>query len=316
MKKQNSQNSYKLLFILILPLFLLSSCHKIDRMASKEEREKIREEKEAETNLDFLAQNETSKPIYITCFYYAQTAPGVRWSWHKTPVLKLENNEEKTVHFGFRPRPEDVDDVYGYIGMFEDPDDAEESIYELLDDDSKVDLDKIARLHNKKVVFFLEHYGIEGDYFYFMFLPLKETHIPSLDFPVENKTGQDLYMVLFTYERDEGETQWSFGKYDIHYLKNGETIVMDVSPIINPEDRKTVRGYLGIFTKEEKQLADDSTFETLQPNQKVNLGILSKFKDQKVVLLPREYGLIVGFSKNEPIVELSFKKVKVKNKEK
>ena len=113
--------------------------------------------------------------------------------------------------------------------------------------------------------------------------------------------------MLFSYLREFGQPQWAFDKDEILYVKNGETVTIELDTYASDYDRKAIRGYLGLFQKDKKQDAEDSTFETLKPANKVNLGILDKIHQQKIILMPKRYGLLTGFEDDYPVIEYTIK---------
>ncbi len=86
---------------------------------------------------------------------------------------------------------------------------------------------------------------------------------------------------------------WEYSKCPVVFVKPDETIMIDVSTIKAAYERIYMRGYLGIFDEDEQQQAEDSTFEFLKPEQKINLGLLLPLSEsnQKVVLSTEKYGI-------------------------
>lgn len=287
--------------LLMISMILLSGCYKMPKPLKKINEKVI-------TSLDFTVENKTKRTIYITCFYYAKTVASIRWEWRKTPVYKMEANKISTVHIGYIPQKKYLDHIFGYLAIFNNLDDAEDAIYELLPDENKVDLDKLNRLKDKKITLYVEQYGTE-EYWYYRFDPKAGIpKVPELDFVLENDTGKNLYVTLFTYEIEEGQPQWDLDKNKVLFVEDEQSIMIDVDTLLQKYTREHARGYLGIFNEDEKKLAEKSTFETLKPNQKINLGILYKLQDKKVVLVPKRYGIITGFDDKFPTIEFAIQK--------
>ena len=93
-------------------------------------------------NLSFKVYNKTDQAVFVTCFYYATREKAKHWMWYKTPVQAIE--PQKKITITLHDIIHDVmKDVYGYLAVFTDRDEAEDSVYELLEDQRKVELDKI-----------------------------------------------------------------------------------------------------------------------------------------------------------------------------
>jgi len=299
----NYQNFYKINLIIFLTTFLtvFSGCYKIPKPGKKINGSNL-------NSLDFTVENKTNRPAYITCFYYAKTIASVRWEWRKTPVYKTEVNKTTNVHIDYIPQREYLDHIFGYLAVFDNLDDAEDTIYELLPGENKVDLDKLNRLRNKKVSLYVEKYGTNG-YLYYRFDPKAGVpKIPELDFVLENNTGNNLYATLFTYEREEGQPQWAFDKNEIMFVEDGKSITIDVDTLLQKYVRENARGSLGVFNENEKKQAEESTFESLKPDKKISLGILHKLQGKKVILVPKKYGIISGFDDEFPTIEFAVQK--------
>lgn len=117
------------------------------------------------SELDFEVENQTGKTIYITCFSYIKKRPFSRWHWNKSPVYKIDDNQTVVVDLPTISDEEDRNNAFGYLGVFDNAQDAENSTIELLDDNKKIDLDIIAQLHGKKVTIDVEKYGIVGEFY-------------------------------------------------------------------------------------------------------------------------------------------------------
>ena len=299
----NYQSLFKINLTIFLTTFLtvFSGCYKIPKPSKKIN--------DADAySLDFTVENKTNKTIYITCFYYAKTVASVRWEWRKTPVYKMETNKTTNVNIDYIPQKEYLDNIFGYLAVFDNLDDAEDAIYELLPGENKVDLDKLNRLKNKNVSLYVEKYGTE-EYWYYRFNPKTEApKVPELDFVLENNSGKNLYVTLFTYEREEGQPQWAIDKNEVLFVEYKKSITIDVDTLLQKHVRENASGALGVFNESEKKLAEESTYESLRPNQKISLGILHKLQGKKVILVPKKYGIISGFDKQFPTIEFAIQK--------
>jgi hypothetical protein len=272
------------------------------------------------SELDFEVENQTGKTIYITCFSYIKKRPFSRWRWDKSPVYKIEDNKTVVVDLDTIADEEDRNNTFGYLGIFENKKDAEESTFELLNDNQKIDLDIIAQLHDKKVTIEIEKYGIVGEFYDFDFKDInkekEDKKIPELDFYVENKTGKTIFVTCFVYEKkakgtwlakktkeawtSEEETRddmtvWRFDKTPVIKIKPNERGLIDVDTIVEPRDRVYVRGYLAIFDEDEQELAEKSIYELMQSRRKLDIGKLIDLKHKKITVYTERYGAMGNF---------------------
>jgi len=276
------------------------------------------------TELDFEVENQTGKTVYITCFSYIKKRPFSRWHWNKSPIYKIEDNKNLIVDLPTIPDAEDRNNTFGYVGVFDSKKEAEDSTFELLNDNQKIDLDIITQLHNKKVTLQIEKYGLAGEFYDFDFTKIDEKvdkkaskkkdvkKTPELDFYVENKTGKTIYITCFVYEKKakgtwlakktteswtvNEETRddmsvWRFDKTPVIKIKPNETGLIDVDTIIEPRDRIYVRGYLAIFDEDEKEMADKSIYELTPQQRKLDIGKLIDLKNKNVTIYTERYGI-------------------------
>ncbi|HBS48190.1 TPA: hypothetical protein DEO28_03850 [Candidatus Dependentiae bacterium] len=292
-------------FLSILTCLLLSSCYKYPKPPAMIEKEK--EVDREKRKLDFLVENTNTSTLFITCFYYAKPSTNLRWEWRKTQVLEVGPNKTTSIKIGFIPSKEDYDDIYGYLGIFDTKTKAEDAIFELTADENKADLDRLSRLKGEKVVLYTIKYGLETLNTY-RFDPLQQGQIPELDFYLTNKTGANLYINLFAYEQEEGQPMWEFDRNGPIFAKNGETIFVDVDTIKNSYSRQNVRGYLAAFEENEKTIAENSSYELLKPENKINLGYLSELNSGTVILTAKKYGILTSEKDSRyPAIEFTVK---------
>lgn len=257
---------------------------------------KMTEEKQAYTpELDFKVKNDTGKTIYVSCFSYIQKVQFTRWHWDKSPIYKLEPDDTVVLNIDTIPDNEHRDDVFGYLTIFEDEKQAHDSIYELVKDNRKIDLDRLSNLKDKTVIVSIEKYGIHTEKYDFDVVDefkKKELH-PELDFVLENGTGKTLYVAGFVYQSEDNiRTVWEYEKTPVQRLEPGQKTIIDVNTITEPRDRIYMHGFLGVFEEHEEQLAHDSTYELLLPKNRITLGRLSKIKDNKIIIQVEKYGAV------------------------
>jgi len=247
----------------------------------------------------FEVKNSTGKTIFITCFYYIKRQEFNRWSWEKSEIFKLQTNETISITLKKATTQNDFENVYGYLGIFDTDSEALIATYELTPDKNKIDLDLLYKLKNKVVELQAEKYGFKEEKIKYEFedkqkkLALNDKPIPKLDFQVENKTGKSLYIASFIYEKKPDMPVWQYSKGNIVLIQPNETIIIPVTLVKAEYERVYTRGYLGVFGEQEKQDAENSTFETLKPAQKVSLGRLFALNEeqQRIVLSIEKYGV-------------------------
>ncbi len=155
------------------------------------------QEQKSNTALDFCVENKTGKTIYIVCFSYMKKNQFRRWHWNKSNTYMLDDNKTTTIAIPHINDEQDKANIFGYLAIFDNQKDAEESIFELLHDKNKIELDLLIHLNRKKVVLEVEKYGIVGDFFDYDFVFKKQEanhKIPELDFVVENQTGKTTHI--------------------------------------------------------------------------------------------------------------------------
>ncbi len=110
----------------------------------------------------------------------------------------------------------------------------------------------------------------------------------ELDFDVENKTGQTVYVTCFAYQRKRYFGNWRWDKSPVYIIEDNQTVTMDVDTIPDEQDRNYVFGYLGIF--KDKKSAEDATYELSDDRNLLDLDQLIKLKGKKVTLEIEHYG--------------------------
>lgn len=272
------------------------------------------------SDLDFEVENKTGKTIYVVCFAYINKRPLSRWRWDKSSIYKIEVNKSVIIDLDTIPDEENRNKTFGYLGIFDNKKEADDSTIELLDDNKKIDLDIIAQLQGKKVTIEIEKYGIAGEFYDFDFQDVdkkkEDKKQPELDFYVENKTGKTILVTCFVYQKKakgnwlakktteswsnsedlrDDMSVWRFDKTPIIKLKPNETGLIDVDTIIEPRDRIYIRGYLAIFDEDEQELAEKAAYELLQSKRRLEIGKLIELKHKKISIYTEKYGAMGNF---------------------
>lgn len=257
--------------------------------------------------LDFDVENLTGKPIYVTCFTYQRRRPFERWHWLKSPIYEILPGHSVTIDIDTVPDKHDRNFVFGYLGVMDSKLEAEESVFELLHDSKKLDLDLLHALKGKKVTIQVERYGMKGDFLDYDFVKKdSEATEPedSLEFAVENQTGKPVCAVGFIYEKKakgswigateekDDMTVWRYERTNVIKLPPGQTGIIKVDHIATSRDRGYVRGYLGVFDEAHENQAYNAVYELLDSSNKLNLGELARLTGKKVVLEVQNYGIM------------------------
>ena len=260
--------------------------------------------------LSIKVKNITQATVFTTCFVYIKKENAPRWRWDKSPVFKVENEQEITIPIAKLSHKRDLEHVYGALGVFNKREDADDAIYELLSDEHKVDLDRVHTINNKTVLLGVERYGnlypSKIDYEFVEDHTQRGKAIANaeeLDFFVENNMDRPVYVAGFIYQKKEDMPVWRFDKTPIVKIHPGELGKIDVDTLTVDYDRKYMRAYLGIFHENEKEEAENSTYQLLKPYQRVNLGPIGDLQDKKISLAVEQYGIMgnmIDFSIKEP----------------
>ena len=282
---------------------LFSGCQ-YEGYGTRAQRHEHRRQEELLRELDFEVRNDTEETAFITCFYYTKKATGYRWRWYKSPVYELEPGERAIVDIDTIPSKRDRDAVYGYLAVFHNEVDARTSVYELLEDTKRVDLEKLTMLRDKIVIIQEREYGFKGEVLDYS-MPKREDvdhAMPELDFVIENQTDEDLWLATFIYQKKGRKPQWKFVKIEPQHIPSGQEVLVDVGTIAAAYDRVNVRAFLGLFKEDEFEAAQKATYENLSPRRRLKVGKLYQIRDrhEKVVLRRRKYGLEVTH-KHEPV---------------
>ncbi len=277
--------------------------------------------------LDFQVENKTGKTIYITCFSYLHRRFFSRWRWNKSPVYKVEPNKSQVIDIISLNDALHKKNMFGYLGVFDNQEEADNAVYELLPDHKKLDLDQLIKLHEKKVTIEIERYGFKEPFYDYEFLKKKglEKKVPELDFYTLNNTGKIVYVCCFVYEKKakgnwiaatedkDDMSVWRFDKTKVLKLNPNETGYIDVDTISTMRDQANTRGYLALFEEHEQKLALEATYELLESKRKLNLGLLMNMRNKIVSLEIEQYGIkedIIDYIV-KPAHKIDFKKVKV-----
>ncbi len=284
--------------LLILLCILMPACHKENQF---EHYKKITPKIE----LDFYVKNETSKTIYVTCFYYAATSEDSRWQWNKSSIVKLEPNNKEFIDIKTIKSLKNTQDIYGDLAIFDTLEEAETSIYQLLPDHKKIQLPLLIKIKDKILSIRPEYYGFKGKRLE-LAINQDQKSTNELDFIVENASNENFFITCFVYQLEPNQPTWIMDKTNVIELKKGSQAIIDVDTLdISKEDKENVIGVLGIFKN--KAAAEKSTFELLQPDERINIGKLMQYQNQKIVIIPRTYGAIGGFDHIFPYLEYETK---------
>jgi len=287
--KLTSHSVKILVFFACLGTLFLFGC-------GKEKRKDLTQAENGQTKeLDFQVKNETGKTIYVTCFSYIQKGRFSRWHWDKSPVYKLEQNKSVFINVDTIPDKEHSEHTFAYLAVFSDEAAANQAIYELLEDQTKVDLDQVYNLFNKQVIITVEKYGFKEEQIDFAVVKKlkKKLPPPELDFVIENQTGKTIYVCCFVHQiKDDIRSVWAYDKTTVQKLLPNQTSLINIDTISNIKDRAFVPGYLAVFEEYEEKEARESTYELLKPKNKIVLGRLSHLKEKKVIIEVEKYGAV------------------------
>jgi hypothetical protein len=227
------------------------------------------------------------------------------WGWRKSPIYKLNANQSVVIDIGIIEDSYDRKHTFGVLGVFDAHQEAEDSTYELLPDDNKLDLDLLEALHGKKVTIEVEKYGFKKPFYDFDFLKAKgkQPQLALLDYFVKNETGKPIYVCGFTYMKKAKGTWvaaiadkddmavWRYDKSQVLKLDPDQTGAITIDTNDAQRDREYMIAFLGIFNEHEQKMAEESTYELLAPENKVHLGPLVSVAGKTIALEIEQYGL-------------------------
>lgn len=275
--------------------------------------------------LPFYVKNVSGSTLYVTCFAYIKPRVFQHWRWRKSIVKELKPGEEKLIKIKILNDEIDKPSIFGFLGVFTSQQEAEESTYELLRDENKLDLDQLAFIENKTVIIGVEKYGIREPFYDYDFIDTTKVADPELhlDFFVKNETGKTTFLTCFVYlkkakgdwipaaEGKDDMSSWRFYKTKVIRLANGQVGYINVDNIVSKRDWGMARGYLAIFDEAHEQDAHNKTYELLSAQEKISLGLLSSHQGKTVILDVESYGVandVINFT-IKPIRWIDFGKI-------
>ena len=311
------KKNFELILFLIAIIIVLPSCVKKSKISKNSSNQDLKllpyeerllleeekttnhdtEEKKATNNkyeLDFKVKNKTGKTIYVVGFSYINKRSFNRWRWDKSPIYKLENNQETIIDVDTINDDEHRKNIYGTLGVFNSLEKAKNSTYELLKEKHRLDLDKLHKLRNKTVKINIRKYGFKGKILEFKIDHDTKDH-NELDFLVENKTGKNLWICSFIYQKKNDMPIWNFAKTSVKLVKNNKSVIIDVDTFTSKYDKVFMLGFLAVFDEKQKEEAEKITYELLKPENKIGLGRLASLRNKKIVLEIEQYGLKNNF---------------------
>lgn len=289
-----------------------------DKQKKKNKKKNVKKDVSGIDTLDFEVENLTGKTIYVTCFSYLRRRIHDRWHWSKSPIYELTSQSKVVVAVAQTVYEDDYNSVFGFLGVFDTKKKAEDSIYELMQDEEKIDLDLLFKLKGKKVTINIENYGFKKPFYDYDFVTKdkkERTDIPELDFYVLNDTGKTIFVCGFTYMKKakgswvaaldkDDMAVWRFDKTKVLKLAPHDYGYIDVDTIASKYDRDFATGFVAVFDEHEEKLANEATFELVDSRRKLDIGNLKNFKNGLVVIDVQKYGI------KEDLVEYTVKPVR------
>lgn len=260
-------------------------------------------------------KNETGKNVILSCFYYTKLRLTSYWRWNKSPIYTLKQNESITIPIAAVADKETKENIYAYLGIFNSMKEAEDSTFELLTEEQKIDLDRVAELQDSAVSLVVRRYGFKEETIDYRLKTPEQQPVrqPELDFLVENRTDKPLLMTCFVYQKNSDQDSfitWKYYKTPVQRVEPNALVAVDVSTIRELYDWIYMRGFLAIFDPSQEAEAQDITYELLTPEQKLNVGRLADLLGKKVVIGVQKYGIagnIFDFQP-QPIRRIDFDK--------
>jgi hypothetical protein len=260
-------------------------------------------------------KNETGKNVIVSCFYYTKLRLISYWRWNKSPIYTLKQNESITIPIAAAADKETKENIYAYLGVFNSMKEAEDSTFELLTEEQKIDLDRVAELQDSTVSLIVHRYGFKEETIDYRLKSPEQKPIrqPELDFLVENKTDKPLLITCFVYEKESDQdsfVSWKYQKTPVQRVEPNAIVAVDIETIRELYDWIYMRGFLAVFDENRVAEAQDATYELLTPEQKLNIGRLADLLGKKVVVGVQKYGIagnIMDFQP-QPIRRIDFDK--------
>lgn len=252
-------------------------------------------------SLSFRVKNASGKSLFVTCLYWMKNNPLALWRWDKSKVYKIDKGKTKLVVLDEIPDSRDRAWTFGYLAVFDSLAEANKSTMELVNEKHLIDIDLLAKLKDKVVTIFVKKYGISGDLVRYTTASQKAKEASGLkkfDILVSNQTGKDVFVNCFVYEQPEYTYEldpWLYSKTKVKKLHNGQEIYLDLPVVLDPYKWSYMRGVLGVFDGEDSVAAENATFETAKPLNKIELGLLTNLVGKKIVLSVEHYGVLGDF---------------------
>lgn len=245
-------------------------------------------------SLYYSVKNHTGHKIFVVgCAWMKKTLEAC-YRWHYTPVYELEPNEKYPIFVGNVPNGEDMERIAGYLGVFVHKHQAQAFQIETAEESNVVNLPFLNEIKGKTIELKVDRYGFKENLDYRIDEVAKSTAHPSLNFYVENRTGQDLSICCFIYQQPAGRDAvqpWGYTKTEALHLAANQTTSIDVSTITNKYNWDYMRGTLGVWKSKHHELAEKLTYEQTYPKHCVKLGQLSLIAGKKIVLGVERYGI-------------------------
>lgn len=244
-------------------LSLLAGCR-------REVREPLtRVQRQEMTELDFPVINQTTRTLFVTCFYWAKRDDAIVWRWYKTPIYELAPHEKTVIDFERFANEEERMEIYGWLAVFDTVVDADVATFATTPDEKKIPLGKLASLkkieHHQlienQVVLLEDTYEFKQDFIDYRIEPQnpeQRVHLPELDFWVENQMDAPALVNCFVYERNQGSAQWEYDSTEIIRIMPGERKKINITTTTDPYDWVHVHGYLGVYVEDDEHTLNQS----------------------------------------------------------
>jgi hypothetical protein len=274
--------------VLIFLSLLLSGCY-------KEKYKKTPPHPISKKDLHITVENKADKPIYASIFYYAKKAIGYRWNWYKTPPQHLHPGESYTFELTNFLSKRELRSVYGYIGISHTQQEADDLVFELIEDSHAIDIGILSKLHSEVIEIISHDEGVSGASW--TWKPrdsTKETLESTYQFSLDNQTGEDLWIAPFIYDKSAVQQQWKFRKTPLIEAKKDTKQTIFIPAHAHRINRHFVQGFLGVFKHNDLERAKASTYPSLQPHEKLTVGYLYKLRNRTIILKPFTHSTFSG----------------------